>query len=191
MKRALSVACAVVLVASSAAFSGEDKGKEKRAKAQVRRARINGMARETLDRLFGESPDARKLFDQAFGYAVFDNTKVAFAFTGGGGTGVAVEKGSGERTYMKMGTVGIGLGLGAQVYQVVFLFQDEPTFRQFVDKGWEAETQANAAAGTAGANAEASFTKGLAVYQLTQAGLLASADVAGTKYWKNKKLNRR
>jgi lipid-binding SYLF domain-containing protein len=90
---------------------------------------------------------------------------------------------------MKMGTAGIGVGIGAHAYQVVFLFEDEPTFRQFVDKGWEAETQANAAAGTAGANVASSFTQGLAFYQITEAGLIASADIAGTKYWKSKKLN--
>ena len=33
------------------------------------------------------------------------------------------------------------------------------------------------------------FVNGIAIYQLSDAGLMASADIAGTKYWKNKKLN--
>jgi hypothetical protein len=33
------------------------------------------------------------------------------------------------------------------------------------------------------------FVNGLAVYQLTESGLMANADIAGTKYWQNKKLN--
>jgi hypothetical protein len=30
----------------------------------------------------------------------------------------------------------------------------------------------------------------VAIYQLTQAGLMLQADISGTKYWKYKKLNR-
>jgi lipid-binding SYLF domain-containing protein len=189
MRKWLSVLIAVLLVVSvGTTVAGEEDSKKM--KAEEKRARIDKLAQETLDRLFKESKAAQKLYENAYGWAVFDNTKVAFLLTGGGGAGVAVEKGSGKRSYMKMGTAGIGVGIGAHAYQVVFLFENEPTFRQFVDKGWEAETQANAAAGTAGANAASSFTQGLAFYQLTEAGLIASADIAGTKYWVSKKLNK-
>ncbi len=33
-------------------------------------------------------------------------------------------------------------------------------------------------------------TNWLAVFQLTKAGLMLRADITGTKYWKNEKLNR-
>ena len=33
------------------------------------------------------------------------------------------------------------------------------------------------------------FVNGLVIFQLTDAGLMASADVAGTKYWKDGNLN--
>lgn len=154
-----------------------------------KREEIDEMARETMRELLEESPQAKELYGKAFGYAIFQASKVAVGVTGGGGKGVAVNQKTDARTYMKMGTIGVGVGLGGQLYRVVFLFQDEATFRQFVDKGWEAEAQANAAAGRAGANAGTSFTNGLAVFQLTDGGLLASADIAGSKYWKNEKLN--
>ena len=51
------------------------------------------------------------------------------------------------------------------------------------------EAAADAAAGTAGATGETNFSEGLAIFQLTEKGLMASADIAGTRYWKNKKLN--
>jgi len=121
---------------------------------------------------------------------VFDNLKIAIGISGGGGTGVAVVKDGSERTYMKMGTGGVGLGLGGQKYQVVFLFQTEAVFRSFVDKGWKAETGTQAAAGKAGVSAETTFHNGLAIYKMNDAGLMASADVSGTKYWKNDKLNK-
>ena len=123
------------------------------------------------------------------GYAVFDNLKSAFLVSGGGGVGVAVERATREKTYMKMGTAGIGIGVGGQSYNVVFLFEDEETLRRFIDKGWHADATATAALGSKGSNAEATFSHGVAVYQLTHKGLMAHIDISGTKYWKSRKLN--
>ena len=155
----------------------------------AKRAKIDATAKEALDEVLAKSKSAGELKAKAYGWAVFDNLKIAFGWSGGGGNGVAVNKGSGARTYMKMGTVGVGFGLGAQKSQVVFLFQDEKTFRNFVDKGWQADASAQAAAGTAGVGGQTGFVNGIAIYQITDKGLIASADISGTKYWQNKKLN--
>jgi len=155
----------------------------------AKRAKINEAAKEALNEVLAKSENAPGLHAKAFGWAAFDNLKIAFGWSGGGGNGVAVNKSSGARTYMKMGTVGVGFGLGAQKYQVIFLFQDEKTFRNFVDKGWQADASAQASAGTAGAGAQTGFVNGIAIYQVNETGLMARADIAGTKYWKNKKLN--
>jgi lipid-binding SYLF domain-containing protein len=158
-------------------------------KNDSKRLKIDEMADEALDEVMNTNWKAQELFESAYGWAAFDNLKIAFGISGGGGNGVAVNKGTGERTYMKMGTGGIGFGLGGQKYQVIFLFQDEKTFHNFVEKGWKADASAQAAAGTDGANATTGFVNGIAVWQITEKGLMASADVTGTKYWKNKKLN--
>jgi lipid-binding SYLF domain-containing protein len=102
---------------------------------------------------------------------------------------VAKVKETGDKTYMKMGTAGIGFGLGANKYQVIFLFQDSTTYDNFVNKGWQADAGATASAGTSAAEAKTNFVNGLAIYQMTEKGLMAHADIAGTKYWKNNKLN--
>ena len=155
----------------------------------AKRAKIDETAQQALDELFTKSVKAETLFEKAYGWAVFDNLKVAVILSGGGGNGVAVDKESGERTYMKMGTAGIGLGLGGQTYQVVMFFQDKGTFLNFVENGWQADAGVTAAAGTEGVNPSVGFVNGLAIFKITDTGLMANADVAGTKYWKNKKLN--
>ncbi len=192
IRKLAGVLAAATLLAATVnpppAHAGDTKS-SKELKREARRAEIDEVAQEALETLFARCPKARELFEKAHGWAVFDNLKIAFGISGGGGNGVAVEKATGRRTYMKMGTGGIGFGLGGQKYQVIFFFQDEQTFRNFVDKGWVAEASAKAAAGTSGANAKTTFTNGMAVYQLTEAGLMANADIAGTKYWKNDKLN--
>jgi lipid-binding SYLF domain-containing protein len=157
---------------------------------QAKQAKIDETAKESLDEVLKGSEGSKQLYDNSYGWAAFDNLKIAWGFSGGGGNGVAVNKKTGARTYMKVGTVGVGLGLGAQKYQVVFLFQDEQTFTNFVDKGWQADATAQATAGTAGVGGQTGFVNGIAIYQITDKGLMASADIAGTKYWKNKKLNK-
>jgi len=185
MKRTLSALCIVLLFASVAGFAGENNKRT----LEDKQAGIDQMAENTLKRLFEASEATEQQFEEAMGYAVFRNTKVAFLFTGGGGIGVAVNKKTGEHTYMKMGTAGIGLALGAQVYDIIILFQDENALEHFVRSGWEGETQASLAAGTRGANAASAFIGGKRIYQLTSAGVIASLDIAGSKYWVSKKLN--
>lgn len=154
------------------------------------RMEIDKMAKAAHTELFAESPGAKQLYDRAFGCAVFDNVKLAFLLTGGGGKGVAIPKAQPEkRTYMQMGSAGVGVGLGAHKYQVVFIFETKEIFDTFVNEGWTADASANAVAGTSGANAEATFTNGVAIYQMTESGLMLQADISGTKYWKDDELN--
>ncbi len=158
-------------------------------KQDSKAAKLDNTAEEALLTLFAENPKTRELYLRSYGWAVFDNLKLALGVSGGGGNGVAVARATGEKTYMKMGTAGIGIGIGVKKYQVVFFMQDSQTFDNFVDKGWQADAGAGAVAGKAGVEVMTDFVNGLAVYQLTEKGLMANADIAGTKYWKNKKLN--
>jgi lipid-binding SYLF domain-containing protein len=155
----------------------------------ARRNEIDAKAKVALDDLLSQHEAARKLFDQAAGYAVFTVTKAGFFVTGASGTGVAVDKRSGRRTYMRMGSGGIGIGVGAQRYSLVILFQGQEQVDRFVRGGFNAKTTAEAAAGQAGAAASSSFVEGIAIYQLTSKGLMAQADVSGTRFWPIDELN--
>jgi lipid-binding SYLF domain-containing protein len=187
MKKYLGLGLALLLAAgTTAVFSTEEPAFDKK---EARRAAIDEMASDVLTGLVSDSDRAKTLYENAAAFAVFDNFKFTLLLSGGGGVGVAVDKATGQRTYMKMGSGGVGVGLGGQSYQVVLLFEDLDRFEKFVNKGWQADASANAAAGTSGKNLPATFSDGLAVFQLTNKGLVAQADISGTKYWKNKKLN--
>jgi lipid-binding SYLF domain-containing protein len=192
MKKNIAIISLCVLTLTLTAFGSAVADEQKSSaelKQDAKRAKIDEVAAETLERLFTENPKAKGLYDEAVGWAVFDNAKVAFGISGGGGKGVAVSKKSGDRAYMNMGTAGIGLGIGVNKYQVVFFFQDDTTLENFIQKGWQADAGATAAAGKSAAEARTNFSNGLAIYQLTEKGLMANADVAGTKYWLDKDLN--
>jgi len=170
------IAIAFSLDASAGVFRSKEK----------QRAAIHDAETEALERLREEHENSQALFERAYGYAVFSVTKVSLGITGGGGQGAAINKSTGARTYMRMGTGGLNFGAGGQVYQLVFLFETASTYDNFVNNGWEAGASANAVAGRAGANAGATFINGVAVYQLTEAGLMLQVDVSGTKYWRSK-----
>jgi len=168
----------------------DDDDKNDKATPAEKRQKIDAISEEALDTVFAKNAGAKSLYEKSYGYAVFDNLKLSLLLSTGRGRGEAVKKSDGTKTYMKMGTVGLNIGLGGQKYQVVFLFENKDVFDKFVEKGWQAESGANAVAGTAGANAGASFRNGMAIYQITEAGLMLQADINGTKYWKDKKLNK-
>ncbi len=151
-----------------------------------KRRKLDQQTKEVLDQVLGESEEARELFGKAVGYAVFSNTKAALGVSGGAGRGIAIDKSSGERTYMKMGTAGIGFGIGVKTFHIVMLFENPTVFTNFVEKGWQGDAQAGAAAGTKGAAAKTTFHNGMAVFVRSKKGLMASADISGTKYWKSK-----
>lgn len=183
---ALTVALALTLAGPTPA---QEKGSWQDLDREAKRAKINETAQQSLDEVLAKSDKAKALYDNSYGWAAFDNLKIALGISGGGGNGVAVNLKTGERTYMRVGTAGVGLGLGGQKYQVVFLFQDEETFRSFVDKGWQANASASATGGNEGVGGQAGFVNGMAIYQLSDKGLMLNADIAGTKFWQNSKLN--
>ena len=156
---------------------------------QEKRQKIDTREQESLQRLFKEQPQAKQHYDKSYGYAVFYGTQTALMLAGGGGSGVAVNKKTGKRVYMRMISAGVGLGFGIQVLHTIFLFEDAQTFTDFVDKGWEADASASAAAVSEGVNAGEAFDHGIMVYQLTDKGLIAQASLKGTKYWQDEKLN--
>ena len=157
--------------------------------AAERRQEIDKTAQTTLDGLIKSNESAKALYDKAVGYAVFKATKAGLFVSGGGGTGVAVDKQTGKRTYMRMGLGGIGLGIGAQRYELVVMFETREYLEKFTAGGWDSSATAEAAAAKEGVAARASFMNGVAFFQVTDKGLMAHADVTGTKFWTIDDLN--
>mgnify|MGYP001817121989 FL=1 len=156
---------------------------------EVIRAQIDEMESATLQRLFADAPEAGQRFDSTPAYAVFDSRKMSFLITTAFGSGVAVNKESGERVYMKMAEGGVNYGAGAQLYQVVFLFPTENSYRAFIDEGWDAGAGADAVAGKDDENLGLRLPDGTSVYKLNEKGIALSATLTGTKYWKWDALN--
>ena len=105
---ALLIALAVFL--PGVPVAAEDQGDWKSMKQEAKAMKIRETADDALELLLAKNAKAKDLYGMSYGWAVFDNLKLAFGFSGGGGNGVAIAKDTGMHTYMKMGTAGVGLG---------------------------------------------------------------------------------
>jgi lipid-binding SYLF domain-containing protein len=173
-----------------AAVADDEKDKEKE------RTEIRQMSHKTLTRLYKVEPPAKAAIKKAYGYAVFSNTGIKILFGGSGkGEGVAIRNQEKSETFMKMFEIQAGLGMGVKKFQVIFVFDNQKAFDAFVNSGWEFGGQATAAAQTspekggsmAGA---ASVSDGVWMYQMTDKGLALELTGKGTKYSKDKDLNK-
>jgi lipid-binding SYLF domain-containing protein len=159
------------------------------------RAGIQKMADETLARLYREQPDAAREIEGAVGFAVFSSGALALVWVSGGyGHGLAHDNRNNSDVYMQMASAGVGLGLGAKDYNTVFVFHDPAAFYDFTTEGLDLTGTADAAAkigmkGDEIGGAENALP-GVRIYQLTDAGLIAQAMVQGTKYWRDRELNK-
>jgi lipid-binding SYLF domain-containing protein len=179
MQRSLWLVATLIFGFGSAALADDS------SKAAKRKAEIDSAAQSTLDKLLKDDAGAKELYNKAVGYAVFTVTKGGFIVSGGAGNGVAVDKATGKRTYMRMGLGGVGLGIGGQRYGLVVLFETKDRLDKFIAGGWDSSATAEAAAGKEGTAVRSSFYNGVAYYQITEKGLMAHADITGTKFWVN------
>ncbi|KLV06972.1 lipoprotein [Photobacterium aquae] len=155
--------------------------------AEARMA-LDTMADTALIRLFNDQPSAKLLFDQAYGYAVFDSRKFSLLLHTNQGAGVAVNRQTSKHTYMKMFGAGLAAGFGGKFYQQVILFEDKAAFDGFVTQGWEATSEVGVVAGTESAELSAKYNGGMAIYQLDEKGLLLDMNISGSKYWVDEEL---
>ena len=158
------------------------------------RSEINTENKKTLQMLYKVYPSAKARIRSAYGYATFSNIGInLILFSAEGGNGVAVNNRTQKRIYMKMASAGFGVGLGVKDFRAIFVFENKKVFDSFVNYGWEANAQADAAAktGRKGGSIEGAITvqPGIKLYKLTKNGLALQATIQGTKYWKDSDLN--
>ncbi len=161
---------------------------------EEKRQAVQEMRSETLAELYKIHPEAQSQINQAVGYGVFSNVGVnLILFSAGSGWGIVRNSQTGREVYMKMASAGIGIVLGVKDFRGVLVFTSVQALRSFVEGGWDASAQADAAAksddkGNAWAGA-VDVAPGVKLYQLTQHGLALQATIQGTKFWKDDELS--
>lgn len=158
-----------------------------------KRALVQSMKNNTLDKLYAQKPDVKKQIANSAGYAVFDNANVNVVLASfGGGYGVVKNNLTGKSTYMNMGEAGLGLGLGVKDFNVVMVFHNQVAVNRFIEHGWAFGGNADAAAkyeDKGGALVAEAIADQVTVYSLTENGLALQAVLKGTKFWVDSELN--
>ncbi|MBL0713831.1 MAG: lipid-binding SYLF domain-containing protein [Desulfosarcina sp.] len=153
--------------------------------------------------VFKDSPQVRKFFDNAYGYAVFPVVgKAGFVVGGAFGKGQVYhsDKVTGK-TSIFQGS--IGLQLGGQAFSEIIFFQDKQAYDTFTSGTFEFDATASAVAITAGAQAKAGtkgvtagasagpktgaqaenrYVNGMAVFVHVKGGLMYQLAVGGQKF---------
>jgi len=186
--RMIASTLAFVLLATGLAQAGDspDKKREKSRK----------MADKTLQELYKLKPTAQGAIQKSAGYAVFDNmgTHLLLVSTARG-AGIAVNSSNKQETFMKMVSAGAGVGVGVKDYRVVFVFENDQALNQFLDSGWSASAESDAAAkaGDKGGaySGAVQVAPGVWAYEITKNGLALQLTLQGTKYYKDDDLNKK
>jgi lipid-binding SYLF domain-containing protein len=187
----ISIIGALVIPAAAGLFGpGGESVDEKRAKVRKDRDEI-------LAKLYASHPEAKGKIESAAGYGTFANMNLhLFVLSSGHGYGMITDK-SGKETFMSMGSLGGGLGIGGKQLSLVFIFKNADVMNKFIESGWQFGGEADATAKSGQQGAAAAKEGGVdkegnlfEIYQMTDTGVALQATVAGTKYWKDKDLNK-
>jgi len=127
-------------------------------------------------------PGVQAFFDNAAGYAVFPNVgKGGFMIGGAYGKGLVIVNEQVDG-YTTMTQFTVGAQIGAQKYSLFIFFKDQVALEYFKRENFEFSAQATAVAVTAGAAANTSYDAGVAVFTITDGGLMAEATIGGQQF---------
>jgi lipid-binding SYLF domain-containing protein len=160
------------------------------------KATAHKMSKDALQMIYKENPGLENKLAKAAGYGVYKNFGVQWLIPSTEtGWGVVHNNKTGKDTYMKLFSIGLGLGLGFRDFRGILVFDNQQSIKDFVNSGWGAHGQANAAfkfgenGGSAAAAAE--VMPGVNLYKVNVNGLVLQATFQGSKTWQNDKLNKK
>jgi lipid-binding SYLF domain-containing protein len=187
-RRAGFLGCAALMLAALLPLGGARAESTDQQREDIRRSALN-----TLNQLYAMQPSSKQAIQNAAGYAVFSEiTSKIFLAGGGGGKGVVVDTVNPKETFMMMVTLDAGLGWGVSKSHLVWVFERESDLLNFVNNGLvlgaDVSLQVNPGVGGVYDGA-VQVQPGVWLYQLSDAGLVASLTVQGTKYFKDPNLN--
>lgn len=139
-------------------------------------------AQEAAEAFRRSEPGLARFFDGAVGYAVFPAVGKGAAVVGGAhGSGVLFEHG--EPTGLATLTqVTVGAQLGGQSYSEIVFFETPDALARFKESQLAMAAQVSAVVARSGASADARYSRGVAVFTLPKAGLMAEASVGGQRF---------
>lgn len=129
-----------------------------------------------------QDPGIQRFFDQSAGWAVMPKVfKGAFWVGGAYGRGLLYENRR-ATGYCSLSQATLGFSFGGEFFREIIFFRDRADIEKFKTEEYTFSAQATAVALTAGAAAKADYKDGMAVFVMTDAGLMVDASIGGQKF---------
>jgi lipid-binding SYLF domain-containing protein len=177
----------------AAAASGSTMSAEDRAAKQ---AKIRSMRDATLKRLYKANPAVKDEIAKAEGYAVVDASQInVVLLVASNGAGIVVDNAKNTEVFLKMSKIGTGPGVGQKKFKQILVFKSRKLLEQFTTIGVDVAASADATIkregekGTMVMDGTVSFNPDLAVYQITDSGVMLQANWGGVTYRPDADLN--
>lgn len=127
-------------------------------------------------------PDIQRFFDKSHGYAVFPKVfKGAFLVGGAYGKGQVFEQNK-MIGYSDLSQATLGFSFGGEFFREIVFFRDKEDLDKFKFEEYTFSAQVTGVALRAGAAAKADYKAGMAVFIMTDAGLMVDASLGGQKF---------
>lgn len=146
------------------------------------KAVLSAEVQEAIASFKAKDPSIQSFFDKSYGYAVLPKIfKGAFWIGGAYGKGEVYEQGKMDG-YCSMSQATLGFSFGGEFFREIIFFRDKWDLDRFRSEEFTFSAQATAVALTAGAAAKADYKDGMAVFVMTDAGLMVDASLGGQKF---------
>jgi len=140
----------------------------------------------TIQKFKAADADLQKFFDQAAGYAVFPSISKGGWFVGGAyGRGVLYEKGmlgASSSGYVDTKHASIGLQWGGQTFSEIVFLETKEAVDNFKYGKIKLSASVSAVAVKAGASKSAKYANNVAVFTLSETGLMVEGALGGQKF---------
>jgi lipid-binding SYLF domain-containing protein len=143
------------------------------------KAELHTEVQSALERFKKHDPSLDAFLGKSYGYAIFPEVaKGAVGVGGAYGKGEVYEQGK-LVGYCDLSQGTIGLQLGGQSYCELIAFENKAALDHFKSGNAEFSANASAVAASAGAAAKADYANGVAVFTMTNTGLMFEASIGG------------
>jgi lipid-binding SYLF domain-containing protein len=151
-------------------------------KTEESRSVLSAEVSEAVSAFKARDPSIEVFFDESYGYAVLPKVfKGAFWVGGAHGKGLVYEQGR-KVGYCSMSQATLGFSFGGEFFREIIFFRDAADLDRFCWGEFTFSAQATAVALKSGAAAKADYKAGMAVFVMTDAGLMVDASVGGQKF---------
>lgn len=129
-----------------------------------------------------KDPSIESFFARSYGYAVLPKVfKGGFWIGGAGGQGEVFEQNQ-MVGYCRMSQATLGFSFGGEYFREILFFRDKEDLDKFKSSEFTFSAQVTGVALSAGAAAKADYKSGMAVFVMTDVGLMVDASLGGQKF---------